>query len=40
MTLKEIAAIASNTGGPIAGHHEVNAEGAVVSFAKIGRAHV
>ena len=33
MTLKEIAAIASNTGGPIAGHHEVNAEGAGVSFA-------
>jgi len=33
MSLKEIAAIASNTGGPIAGHHEVNAEGAGVSFA-------
>ncbi|GAW34971.1 4-hydroxybenzoyl-CoA reductase subunit alpha [Roseovarius sp. A-2] len=33
MTLKEIAAIASNTGGPIAGHYEVNAEGAGVSFA-------
>jgi CO/xanthine dehydrogenase Mo-binding subunit len=33
MTLKEIAAIASNTGGPIAGHHEVNAEGAGGSFA-------
>jgi CO/xanthine dehydrogenase Mo-binding subunit len=33
MTLAEIAAIASNTGGPIAGHHEVNAEGAGVSFA-------
>ncbi len=33
MTIKEIAAIASNTGGPIAGHHEVNAEGAGVSFA-------
>jgi len=32
MTLKEIAAIASNTGGPIAGHYEVNAEGAGVSF--------
>ena len=33
MTVKEIAAIASNTGGPIAGHFEVNAEGAGVSFA-------
>ncbi|WP_212525767.1 xanthine dehydrogenase family protein molybdopterin-binding subunit [Actibacterium sp. MT2.3-13A] len=33
MTLEEIAAIASNTGGPIAGHFEVNAEGAGVSFA-------
>jgi CO/xanthine dehydrogenase Mo-binding subunit len=33
MTLAEIAAIASNTGGPIAGHFEVNAEGAGVSFA-------
>ena len=33
MTLKQIAAIASNTGGPIAGHCEVNAEGAGVSFA-------
>jgi len=33
MTLAEIAEIASNTGGPIAGHHEVNAEGAGVSFA-------
>lgn len=33
MTLKEIAAIASNTGGPIAGHCEVMAEGAGVSFA-------
>lgn len=32
MTLKEIAATASNTGGPIAGHFEVNAEGAGVSF--------
>ena len=32
MPLKEIAAIASNTGGPIAGHYEVNAEGAGVSF--------
>ena len=33
MSLAEIAAIAANTGGPIAGHHEVNAEGAGVSFA-------
>ncbi|SHM74500.1 CO or xanthine dehydrogenase, Mo-binding subunit [Roseovarius litoreus] len=33
MSLAEIAAIASNTGGPIAGHFEVNAEGAGVSFA-------
>ena len=33
MTIKEIAAIASSTGGPIAGHHEVNAEGAGVSYA-------
>jgi len=33
MTLADIAAIAPNTGGPIAGHHEVNAEGAGVSFA-------
>ncbi|MCE8007498.1 xanthine dehydrogenase family protein molybdopterin-binding subunit [Aestuariivita sp.] len=33
MTLAEIAAIASNTGGPIAGHHEANPEGAGVSFA-------
>ncbi|MCY4208464.1 MAG: xanthine dehydrogenase family protein molybdopterin-binding subunit [Roseovarius sp.] len=33
MTLAEIAAVASNTGGPIAGHHEVTAEGAGVSFA-------
>lgn len=32
MTIAEIAAIASNTGGPIAGHFEVNAEGAGVSF--------
>ncbi len=32
MTLAEIAAIADNTGGPIAGHHEVNADGAGVSF--------
>ncbi|MEQ9260873.1 MAG: xanthine dehydrogenase family protein molybdopterin-binding subunit [Roseovarius sp.] len=33
MSLADIAAIASNTGGPIAGHSEVNAEGAGVSFA-------
>jgi CO/xanthine dehydrogenase Mo-binding subunit len=33
MSLAEIAARATNTGGPIAGHHEVNAEGAGVSFA-------
>ncbi|MEX0339851.1 MAG: xanthine dehydrogenase family protein molybdopterin-binding subunit, partial [Arenibacterium sp.] len=33
MTLAEIAAVASNTGGPIAGHCEANPEGAGVSFA-------
>ncbi|MEL6280295.1 MAG: xanthine dehydrogenase family protein molybdopterin-binding subunit [Pseudomonadota bacterium] len=33
MTLAEIAAVASETGGPIAGHYEVNADGAGVSFA-------
>ena len=33
MSLAEIAAKASNTGGPIAGHHEANPEGAGVSFA-------
>ena len=33
MTIAEIAATASNTGGPIAGHHEANPEGAGVSFA-------
>jgi CO/xanthine dehydrogenase Mo-binding subunit len=33
MSLAEIAAVYANTGGPIAGHHEVNAEGAGVSFA-------
>ncbi len=33
MTLAEIAETASNTGGPIAGHHEANPEGAGVSFA-------
>jgi len=32
MTLAEIAAIAEQTGGPIAGHCEVNADGAGVSF--------
>jgi CO/xanthine dehydrogenase Mo-binding subunit len=33
MSLAEIAAVYANTGGPIAGHHEVTAEGAGVSFA-------
>lgn len=33
LTLKEIAAKAGNTGGPIAGHHEATADGAGVSFA-------
>jgi CO/xanthine dehydrogenase Mo-binding subunit len=32
MTLAEIAAVSFNTGGPIAGHHEFNADGAGVSF--------
>ncbi len=32
LSLAEIAAESANTGGPIAGHHEVNAEGAGVSF--------
>lgn len=32
MSLAEIAAISAQTGGPIAGHHEVNADGAGVSF--------
>ena len=32
LSLKEIAAMSAQTGGPIAGHHEVNAEGAGVSF--------
>jgi len=32
LSLAEIAADAGNTGGPIAGHHEVNASGAGVSF--------
>jgi CO/xanthine dehydrogenase Mo-binding subunit len=33
LSLKEIAAQAAATGGPIAGHHEFNADGAGVSFA-------
>lgn len=33
MSLAQIAAESANTGGPIAGHHEGNAEGAGVSFA-------
>jgi CO/xanthine dehydrogenase Mo-binding subunit len=33
LSLAEIAKVAGNTGGPIAGHHEFNAEGAGVSFA-------
>ncbi len=33
LSLKEIAGNSSNTGGPIAGHHEFNADGAGVSFA-------
>jgi CO/xanthine dehydrogenase Mo-binding subunit len=32
MSLAEIAAVSPNTGGPIAGHYEVNADGAGVSF--------
>ncbi len=32
LTLKDIAATMSKTGGPISGHHEANAEGAGVSF--------
>ncbi len=32
MSLTEIAANSAKTGGPIAGHHEVNADGAGVSF--------
>lgn len=32
LSLAEIAAKSAQTGGPIAGHHEVNAEGAGVSF--------
>ncbi len=33
LSLAEIAAVAANTGGPIAGHAEINAEGAGQSFA-------
>ena len=33
LSLKEIAATPANTGGPIAGHGELNADGAGVSFA-------
>jgi len=33
LSLAEIARTAANTGGPIAGHYEVNADGAGVSFA-------
>ena len=33
MSLAEIAAETSRTGGPVAGHHEINADGAGVSFA-------
>ncbi len=32
LSLKDIAASAANTGGPIAGHYEINADGAGVSF--------
>ncbi len=32
LTLAEIAAMSPQTGGPIAGHHEVNVDGAGVSF--------
>ncbi len=32
MSIEEIAAISAETGGPISGHHEVNADGAGVSF--------
>jgi CO/xanthine dehydrogenase Mo-binding subunit len=32
MSLAEIAAVSAETGGPIAGHYEVNADGAGVSF--------
>ena len=33
LSLAEIAKVADKTGGPIAGHHEVNADGAGASFA-------
>jgi CO/xanthine dehydrogenase Mo-binding subunit len=33
LSLADIAKASANTGGPIAGHHEINAEGAGVSFA-------
>ncbi len=33
LSLADIAKVSGNTGGPIAGHHEINAEGAGVSFA-------
>ncbi|MGE0212018.1 MAG: xanthine dehydrogenase family protein molybdopterin-binding subunit [Parvibaculaceae bacterium] len=33
LSLADIAKVAANTGGPIAGHHEVNVDGAGVSFA-------
>jgi CO/xanthine dehydrogenase Mo-binding subunit len=33
LSLADIAKASGNTGGPIAGHHEINAEGAGVSFA-------
>ncbi|MSP81750.1 MAG: xanthine dehydrogenase family protein molybdopterin-binding subunit [Alphaproteobacteria bacterium] len=33
MSFKEIAAASHSTGGPLAGHHEINADGAGVSFA-------
>jgi len=32
MTLADLAKVAANTGGPIAGHAEINAEGAGISF--------
>ena len=32
LSIEEIAGMSSQTGGPISGHHEVNAEGAGVSF--------
>jgi CO/xanthine dehydrogenase Mo-binding subunit len=33
LSLADIAKVAGNTGGPIAGHHEINADGAGISFA-------